>query len=204
MELSLLLKGIITGIIISAPIGPVGALCVQRTMSEGRLSGIVSGFGASVGDTVFAVIAAFGLTFISDLLYRHERWFHIVGGVILLIFGLRVYFSKAPECKQDVENINRLGRFSSALILTLSNPLVILSIIAVYAILGITKPAAYYPSTALLVIGVFIGCVLMWMLLCNFLEGYRERMSTRGLSIVNRISGFFILACAAYAFMSLL
>jgi len=204
MDISLFFKGFLVGLIISAPIGPVGALCIQRTMNNGRLSGIVSGFGAAVGDSIFAIIAAFGLAFISAFLDEKEAWIKIVGGVILLFFGLRVYLSKPGDCSGQENEINHFGTFGSALLLTLSNPLVILSIIAVFAILGIVNPTANYPSTALLVLGVFCGAIFLWIITCHILSNYRNKMGERGVFLVNKITGLFILACSGYAFLSLL
>jgi threonine/homoserine/homoserine lactone efflux protein len=204
MDISLFFKGFLVGIIISAPIGPVGALCIQRTMSYGRLSGILSGIGAAVGDSIFAVIAVFGLTFISGFLDEKEAWFRIAGGIILLYFGLRVYLSKQQDCSNQDNEVNHFGTFGSALLLTISNPLVILSILAVFAVLGIVNPTSSYPSTALLILGVFSGAVFLWTITCHILSNYRNRMGQKGILLVNRITGLFILACSGYAFLSLL
>jgi threonine/homoserine/homoserine lactone efflux protein len=204
MDISFFFKGFLVGIIISAPIGPVGALCIQRTMNNGKLSGILSGIGAAVGDSIFAIIAVFGLTFISGSLDEKEAWFRIAGGIILLYFGLRVYLSKPESCSTPSNEINHFGIFGSALLLTISNPLVILSIIAVFAVLGIVNPTSSYPSTALLILGVFSGAVFLWIVTCNILSNYRARMGQKGVLLINRITGLFILACAGYAFLSLL
>ena len=204
MDISLFFKGFLVGIVISAPIGPVGALCIQRTMSYGRLSGILSGIGAAVGDSIFAVIAVFGLTFISGFLDEKEAWFRIAGGIILLYFGLRVYLSKQQDCSNQDNEVNHFGTFGSALLLTISNPLVILSILAVFAVLGIVNPTSSYPSTALLILGVFSGAVFLWIITCHILSNYRNRMGQKGILLVNRITGLFILACSGYAFLSLL
>jgi len=204
MDISLFFKGFLVGLIISAPIGPVGALCIQRTMTSGRLSGILSGFGAAVGDSIFAVIAALGITFISGFLNEKEVWFRVVGGIILLYFGLRVYLSKQGDYSEQVSEVNHFGTFGSALLLTISNPLVILSIIAVFAVLGIVNPAVNYPSTALLILGVFSGAIFLWILTCHILSNYRSKMGQKGVMLVNRITGLFILACSGYAFLSLL
>jgi threonine/homoserine/homoserine lactone efflux protein len=204
MDVSIFFKGFLVGIIISAPIGPVGALCIQRTMTKGKLSGILSGFGAATGDSVFAIIAVFGLTFISGVLNEQEAWFRIIGGIILLYFGLRVYLSKPGDCSDQENEVNHLGTFGSAFLLTISNPLVILSILAVFAVLGIVNPTVNYPSTALLILGVFSGAIFLWIITCNILANYRTRMGHRGLMLVNRITGLFILACSGYAFLSLL
>ncbi len=204
MDISFFFKGFLVGIIISAPIGPVGALCIQRTMNNGKITGILSGIGAALGDSIFAVIAVFGLTFISGFLNEKEAWFRIAGGIILLYFGLRVYLSKPQDCSNTDNEINHFGTIGSAFLLTISNPLVILSIIAVFAVLGIVNPTTSYPSTALLILGVFCGAVFLWIVTCNILSNYRNKMGQKGALLVNRITGLFILACGGYAFLSLL
>ena len=205
MDISLFFKGFLVGVIVSAPIGPVGALCIQRTMNSGRLSGILSGIGAAVGDTIFAVIAIFGLTFISSLLNEQEAWFRIVGGIILLYFGLRVILAKPNDHTNECNDPNHFGTFGSAFLLTISNPLVILSIIAVFAVLGIViNPTSSYSSTVLLLFGFFSGAALLWVITCHILANYRNRLGQRGIYMVNRITGLVILACSGYAFLSLL
>lgn len=190
--------------IISAPIGPVGVLCIQRTVNNGRLSGIISGVAAAIGDSIFAIIAAFGLSFISSTIVENESWIRIFGGIILLYFGLRVYSTKPRDCSAEQDKINHFGTFGSAFMLTISNPLVILSILAVFSILGIVNPAASYSSTALLVFGVFTGAVFLYLLVCNFFFNHRHRLGQRGGMLLNRITGLIILACSGYAFLSLL
>jgi threonine/homoserine/homoserine lactone efflux protein len=204
MDISFFFKGFLVGIIISAPIGPVGALCIQRTMNNGKLSGILSGIGAAVGDSIFTLIAVFGLSFISGFLDEKEAWFRIAGGIILLYFGLRVYLSKPQDFSKKNNDVNHFGTIGSALLLTISNPLVIFSIIAVFAVLGIVNPTSSYPSTALLILGVFSGAVFLWIVTCNILSNYRARMGQKGVLLINRITGLFILACGGYAFLSLL
>ena len=173
-------------------------------MTKGRLSGILSGLGAATGDSVFAIIAVFGLSFISGILNEQEVWFRIIGGIILLYFGLRVYLSKPGDCSDQENEVNHFGTFGSAFLLTISNPLVILSIIAVFAVLGIVNPAVSYPSTALLILGVFSGATFLWVVTCHILANYRNKMGQRGIMLANRITGLFILACSGYAFLSLL
>jgi len=204
MDLSLFFKGFLVGVIISAPIGPVGALCIQRTMNNGRLSGILSGIGAAVGDSIFSVAAVFGLTYISGILDEKEAWFRITGGIILLYFGLRVYLSKPRNCSEGNISVNHFDTFGSAFLLTISNPLVILSIIAVFAVLGIVNPSTSYYSTVLLILGVFSGAMFLWTITCHILSNYRNRIGERGVLLVNKITGLFILACSGYAFLSLL
>ncbi|MCL4244298.1 MAG: LysE family transporter [Candidatus Dadabacteria bacterium] len=204
MDLAYFIKGIVIGIVITAPIGPVGALVVQRTINRGRGAGILSGLGASVGDAVYGIVVAFSLTFVSDFLMSHEVWVHIIGGVILLVFGIRVYFSRPRPLEPGKAGRSHFGNFGSALLLTLSNPMVILSILALFAILGIAEPADYYRTASILVAGIFVGCFVLWTALCYFISHLRGRLSEKSLIIINKITGILILVCGAYAFLSLI
>jgi threonine/homoserine/homoserine lactone efflux protein len=204
MYINLLIKGIIIGVVITAPIGPVGALVVQRAINEGRTSGIVSGLGSAVADTIYAIIVAFSLTFISDMLIEKEAWVHIIGGIILFVFGIRVYFSKPASYSEAKIDRSHFGTFGSALLLSLSNPMVILSILALFAILGIHEPAHIYRAAGLLVAGIFTGCAVLWIVLCYFVSNLKGKLTERGLLIVNKVLGIVILACGAYAFLSLI
>ncbi|MEM7008022.1 MAG: LysE family transporter [Thermodesulfobacteriota bacterium] len=204
MDISLFFKGFLVGLIISAPIGPVGVLCIQRTMNNGLPAGIISGIAAAIGDCIFAIIAAFGLAFISGLLTENEVWIKIVGGVILILFGLRVYLTKPKDSVDNSIKINHFGTFGSSFLLTISNPLVILSIIAVYAILGIVNPIVSYASVALLILGVFTGAIFLYVLVCYMFFKYRGKMGLRGALLLNKITGLFIVACGLYAYLSIL
>jgi len=204
MDLEYFIKGIIVGIIITAPIGPVGALVVQRTINRGGMAGVLSGLGASVGDALYAIVVAFSLTFVSEFLISHEVWVHIIGGIILLVFGIRVYISKPRSLDSRKNGRSHFGNFGSALLLTLSNPMVILSILALFAILGIAEPADYYRTAAVLVAGIFVGCFILWTALCYFISNLRGRLSEKNLVLINKITGIIILVCSAYAFLSLI
>ena len=204
MDLTVFIKGIIVGIVITAPVGPVGALVVQRTINEGRTAGIISGLGSAVGDTIYGAIVAFGLTFISEMLMQREAWVHVIGGIILFVFGVRVYFSKPARFSENKAARNHFGLFGSSFLLTLSNPMVILSILALFAIIGIHRPADYYKTAALLVAGIFTGCAFLWIMLCYFVSNIRGRLSERGLVLLNKVTGIVIFGCGAYAFISLI
>lgn len=128
MEITYLIKGIIIGFIISAPIGTVAALCVQRTLTEGKISGFITGVGAASADIIYALIALYGLSFISSIIVKEEFWIRLVGGIILLPFGIKVYFMKGRDGIESKAK-DKFQLFGTAFILTLSNPIVIFSFI---------------------------------------------------------------------------
>ena len=213
MDFSLLLRGLIIGFSIAAPVGPIGVLCIRRTLAEGRLAGLLTGLGAATADALYGCIAAFGLTFISSFLVRQQFLLAVVGGVFLCYLGVRSFLSapaegaapdlaiKAPgEAGQDIVEADPanprkslFGMYASTFFLTLTNPLTILSFAAIYAGMGLATQAGGYLSAAVLVLGVFLGSASWWLLLSGVVSIFRSRISARGMRWVNRISGAIIL-----------
>lgn len=150
----------------AAPVGPVGVLCIRRTIRVGWVSGFITGLGVAVADSVFGAIASLGLTSISGTLVSHEQTLKLVGGIVLLIIGFSIYRAPAPKPQASV-SLGKHGRnFLSALILAFTNPLTILSFAAVYIGLGLgsrTEGDSFY--AAIFVIGVFLGSCGWWLLL---------------------------------------
>src|SRR5258705_11085466 len=138
MMLVFLLKGIVVGIIIAVPVGPVGVLCVRRTIFQGKLAGFVSGLGAATADAIFGFIAAFGLTFVSDWLIGYQQWLRIAGGCYLLYVGSSALLARS-EVKSDSERDAEtpLRGFASTFALTLSNPITIVALLGLFSVLGL-------------------------------------------------------------------
>ncbi len=131
MEFIFFIKGLILGFSIAAPVGPIGILCIRRTLQYGRLSGFCSGLGAAAADTFYGIIAAFGLTLISDFLLEKRIWLHLIGGLFLIYLGWRTFFSKPVEKNQKIPHKTFTSDFFSTFFLTISNPLTILAYIAI-------------------------------------------------------------------------
>src|SRR5262245_29758963 len=123
MEISFFIKGIILGFSIAAPVGPIGILCVRKTLQFGRLSGFFSGLGAAAADTVYGIIAAFGLTFISNLLLAGQFWLRLLGGLFLIYLGLKTFLSKPPKPENALSHKTLVGDFVSTFFLTMTNPM---------------------------------------------------------------------------------
>ena len=197
MLLLLLVKGIVVGVVIAIPVGPVGILCLRRTIFEGRLSGLVSGSGAASADALFAVIAAFGLTFVSGWLIRYEDWLRAAGGVYLLYAGGSALLSKAHERLTEESDPETLVRgFASAFALTVTNPITILVFLAIFAAVGLGKRATLVHA-AFLVLGVWLGSFLWWLALSAGVDMYRRSIEPRHLAWVRRGSGVILLLTGA-------
>ena len=153
MDIHFLLRGLIIGFSIAAPVGPIGVLCIRRTLAEGRAFGFASGLGAATADAIYSCIAAFGLTFISSILIGQEVWLHLVGGAFLCYLGLRTFLARPAEHAAPATGRGLFGAYTSAFFLTLTNPMTILSFMVIFAGLGVASESGDYASAGLLVLG---------------------------------------------------
>jgi threonine/homoserine/homoserine lactone efflux protein len=203
MTLSLFLKGFIIGISIAAPVGPIGVLCIQRTLTGGRLCGLISGLGAATADAIYGFMAAFGLTFIAHAIAEQEIWFRLIGGGFLCYLGMKAFLSKPAKATTSANNVSYIGAYGSTFCLTLTNPMTILAFAAIFAGLGAMSSGTHSVSAGLLVVGVFMGSGLWWFILSSAANLLREKMNPHKLRLVNRISGIIIITFGLWIFLSL-
>jgi threonine/homoserine/homoserine lactone efflux protein len=190
MLLSFLLKGMLVGLIIAVPAGPVGVLCIRRTIFHGRLAGFMSGLGAATADAVFGIIAGFGLTVVSDLLLDYQDWLRLIGAVFLLYVGISAFTADplaGTQTQRDPEGL--LADFASTFVLTITNPITILAFLAIFAAIGFTGPEATLGSAAILVLGVWLGSLLWWAALAGGAGMLRLSFRRNHLVWINRGSG---------------
>jgi threonine/homoserine/homoserine lactone efflux protein len=197
-------KGLLIGFSIAAPVGPIGVLCIRRTLAEGRLAGLVSGLGAASADALYGVVAGFGLTIISGFLLEQQAVIRLVGGLFLCTLGVRTLLSAPALQAAQVGGKGLWGAYLSTLFLTLTNPMTILSFAAIFAGLGLGATAGDYAQAATLVLGVFCGSALWWLLLSGGVSLLRARFNPYALRWVNRISGLVILVFGVAALISLI
>jgi threonine/homoserine/homoserine lactone efflux protein len=202
MDISFLLRGLIIGFSIAAPVGPIGVLCIRRTLAEGRASGLVSGLGAATADAIYGCIAGFGLTFVSNFLVSQQVWLRLVGGVFLCYLGLKTLLAKPAEQAASATGTGLAGAYASTFLLTLTNPMTIISFAAIFAGLGLAASGESYRSAAVLVLGVFMGSALWWLVLSGGVGLFRAKFDPRGLQWVNRISGAVITGFGLFALLS--
>jgi threonine/homoserine/homoserine lactone efflux protein len=163
MALIFLLKGVLVGLLIAIPAGPVGVLCIRRTIFHGQLAGFLSGLGAATADAVFGIIAGFGLTVISDILLGYQDWLRIIGAAFLLYIGISAFRADplaGTQAQRDPEDL--LGDYASTFALTITNPVTILAFLAIFAGIGLSGPEATLGRAAILVLGVWLGSLLWW------------------------------------------
>lgn len=204
MDFPLLFRGLLIGFSIAAPVGPIGVLCIRRTLADGRLSGLVSGLGAATADMLYGCVAGFGLTFISGFLVGQQLWLRLFGGLFLLYLGIKTLLSKPSEQAAKADGSGLLGAYVSTFLLTATNPLTILSFVAIFAGLGLANTNGSYASALVLVLGVFLGSAAWWLLLTGGVGLFRAKFNTQGLLWVNRISGVIITVFGVVALAGLI
>jgi threonine/homoserine/homoserine lactone efflux protein len=192
-DLPVLLQGLLLGFAIAAPVGPIGVLCIRRTLSDGRLIGFLSGLGAATADMLYGAVAAFGLTAIQSLLVRQQVWLQTLGGLFLLYLGVRTFFAPPADHAAAVRpRSGKLSAYLTTLGLTLTNPATILSFTIIFAGFRLGQTAAGFLPAALLVLGVFLGSACWWLLLSGSVGFFRERFNSAWMPWVNRIAGVLI------------
>jgi len=200
MPFGFFLKGLIIGFSIAAPVGPIGVLCIRRTLAQGRLSGLVSGLGAATADALYGCVAGFGLTLISNFLVAQQTWLGLIGGLFMCYLGARTLMAKPAEQSAAAASNGLLGDYLSIFLLTLTNPMTILSFAAIFAGLGLAGASAGYGSAVVLVLGVFTGSGLWWLMLSGGVALLRSRFTVKAMQWVNRLSGGVI---AAFGLLSI-
>ncbi|MBS4048809.1 MAG: LysE family translocator [Alphaproteobacteria bacterium] len=207
-NLLMLGKGLVAGFIIAAPVGPVGVLCVQRTLHQGRVAGLMSGLGAAVADAAYGCVAAFGLSLISNWLQAHEAVFRLCGGLFLLFMAwrmLRAALHPEPAVSADGSyNERPIACFVSTFILTATNPITIVAFLGIFAFFGIGAFGLSNAMALWLVLGVFAGSSVWWLSLAGLAGAFRQRLGNGGLKWINGASGLLMLGFGLYGIGSFL
>ena len=186
---ALFAKGLVIGLSIAAPVGPIGVLCINRSLNHGMLAGLATGMGAAVADGLYGAVAAFGIASVSVLLIDHQDLIRLAGGGILLALGVRTFRAPLREAAAPIGAAGLLGAFASCVLLTLANPATILSFIAIFAGLGLAEQAGGYRGAWVMVLGVFLGSALWWLGLSSAVGRLGARVGPVLRRWINRISG---------------
>ncbi len=189
-------RGMLIGLMISVPLGPMGVLIIQKTLHRGALSGFVAGMGAAFADLFYAIMAAFGIGLFVNVIQTHEVLLQIIGGIFLLIVGLKIYFDnplKRIKSKRRVTKKGLLGDFLSLFFLTASNPVTIIVFMAVFAGTSVLGGESSGLLRELLVLaGILLGAAAWWYTLSTVVNIFRKKFKLRVLITINRISGIVI------------
>ena len=193
MVFEYIIKGIIVGIAVTAPVGPLGILCIQRTINRGFFSGLVTGIAAAFADILYAIIAGFGVSVIADFLEVNQLVIRIIGGIIVTSLGIRIYISNPAKQyrRQKTQKRTYISDFISGFLITITNPIVIIVFGAVFASLGLDK-AESGKSVVITILGVFTGAVGWWFSLTILVNIFRDKINFRKLWWINKITGVLV------------
>jgi threonine/homoserine/homoserine lactone efflux protein len=197
MAVELFLKGALVGVIMAAAVGPIWMLCFRRALADGFWPGFASGLGAAGADALYGVVAAFGLTFVSDYLVAHRAWFLLGASLFLIWLGVRMFRARPTRAPAGIRASGLAQACGSTLVLTLANPMTVLSFLAIFAGLGLTG-ARDVPTATSIVLGVFMGSTLWWIVLCGLAARIGPRLGDATFVALNRAAGAFVVAFACY------
>lgn len=201
--LDLLVKGFIVGVVVSAPLGPVGVLCIQRTLNKGRWFGFVTGLGAALSDICYALVTGYGMSFMDELILKHQTFLQVIGSIMLLAFGIYTFRSN-PVRSLRPSSGNRgsyLHNFVTAFFVTLSNPLIIFLFIGLFARFSFVMPGSPIGFQLAGYLAIIIGAVTWWFGITYFVNKVRARFNVRGIWILNRIIGVIVSIAAIVGFV---
>jgi len=193
--LDLLVKGLIIGVVVSAPLGPVGVLCIQRTLNKGRWYGFVTGLGAALSDIIYALITGYGMSFMDEFLTKHQVMLQIIGSVMLFVFGYYAFRSNPVQSIRPVsaKKGTYLHNFVTAFFVTLSNPLIIFLFIGLFARFSFVMPGSELGFQLVGYLAIILGALSWWFGITYFVNKVRARFNVRGIWILNRIIGSIVM-----------
>ncbi len=202
MDFHYILDGVIIGFSASVPLGPIGVLCIQRTLNKGRLSGFISGLGAALSDTIYAVIAAYSLSFIVGFVESKLFWIQIFGALVLIGLGLKIFYSNPAIQLRRQRNKSRnfVQDFISTFFLTITNPLAIFLFFGFFAGLGVVPRDRDWIGQLVLIGGVFVGAASWWFILTSIVNLFKTNINLRRLWWINKIAGAGIIVFVIIAF----
>ena len=201
MLIDLFWKGIVIGLAASIPLGPVGVLCLTKTLNKSRLNGFVTGSGAAFADALYAVIAGFGISFIIHFIVHYQDVLKILGGVLVIYFGIRIFITNpAIQIRQQIKNKEHglWNDFFTSFALTISNPVGLFVFGAVFAGFGLINKDTSQWNVLILIAGVFTGAMLWWFSLSTLVSIFRNKFKSRRLLYVNKISGGALILFGAF------
>ena len=203
MTVLTIVKALLVGFVAGIPIGPVGILCIQKTLNKGMWNGFATGLGSAIMEIIYAAVALFSMAFVAEFIQDNRDWVMIIGGLVIIFVGISTFF-KNPVDRLKGANIETSGRFTDSLqgfLLTLSNPGALVIMLSLFAFAGIDPEAFDTKYTmGIMIFAVFIGESTWWLVLSSGINHFRKKFSLRGLLLLNRISGSIIAVLGLAAF----
>ena len=191
----ILWKGFIIGVIVSAPLGPVGVLCIQRTLNKGRWYGFVTGIGASLSDIAYALLTGYGMSFVFDYVNKNIFYLQLFGSILLLAFGVYTFRSNPVKALRPVSarKGTYLHNFITAFFVTFSNPLIIFLFIGLFARFSFVMPGSPIGFQLVGFLAIILGALAWWFGITYFVNKVRTRFNVRGIWMLNRIIGVVVI-----------
>ncbi len=189
-------KGILVGLFVSIPLGPIGMLCIQRTLNRGQRYGIATGFGATASDLLYTIVSLFFLSFVLDLIEQYKFVIQISGSAILIIFGYFIFNShpSAQPKPHELKQFSLFGDFITSFGLTLSNPLVLFVLIALFAKFEFITNESTFFEIVIGIASILSGALLWWSVLTFLVSKFRQKLNINGLRTINKVTGLVIIS----------
>ncbi len=197
-SLPIFIKGLLIGIVVAAPMGPVNVLCIHRTLTCGRVAGLTAGLGAALGDAAFALVAAFGITVVAAFVEAHEAWFRVPGAVILLALGVKLWLSHPHYEQREANGQSLLRSLFATFLLTVSNPITIAAFLALFVAWGLSAGLTI-AAAAEVVLGVLAGSMAWWVALVFIIGLLHRKIEDRHMLLLNRITAVAVVLFGMYA-----
>lgn len=201
--LNIILRGLAIGILVSAPMGPIGVLCIQRTLNKGRLSGLFTGVGAALSDIIYCLLTGVGMSFVIEFIEKNQTILQIIGSIVLLIYGIFLLRKnpagrlKAPQPQKASYSKD----FITGFLLTFSNPLILFLIMSFFARFNFLSPDYYFYHYLIGFLFIFVGALLWWFIITYFVDKVRSHFNVRSMWLINRIIGIIIVIMSAFGFI---
>jgi len=204
MDTSLVIQGILVGLILAVPVGPLSLMCIQTSLSGGRLHGIVAGLGIATADTFYAAVAFLGLTVVSGFLLSWQSPLRIIAGLVLIVVGIRIFVSR-PAAKQAGDPAGSYTKnFATMLAIAIANPMTIIFLMVTLPGFGFVVGGSSLEAAAEFIGGFLFGSVAWWIVLCGSVGSVRSRISPGTLILINRVSGTYIVCVGLFMLVSLI
>lgn len=199
-------EGFVIGLMASVPLGPIGVICIQRTLSQSRRIGFVSGMGAATADTIFAILAIFSLSLVMSFIEEQKYWITAIGGLMIIILGFSIFYKRVGRTSGAKKNTgSMISNYLSVFFLTLTNPSYILIFVALFAAVGIENTTdSGFMKDLLVICGVFMGASTWWFTLTWLINLFRKKFTLRHIWWINKITGAAIIIIGVVLILSLI
>jgi threonine/homoserine/homoserine lactone efflux protein len=205
VDLSWFGRGIVLGLAVAAPVGPMSLLCMRRTLAVGFSAGLLSGLGVASADALYGAVAAFGLVAVTSVLVSQALCLRLIGGAALIYLGIKtVRTAPADAAASSPDTTSPIAMYASMVALTLTNPTTILSFAGLFAGVGLGESDGDPTSAATMVLGVFLGSAVWWLALTGGISLARQRLTAGVRHTINRLSGLALIVLGLLALASLL